>query len=82
MMEIALKYGMTIVGPNSAGFINTIGVSPCWFPNVPISSSTKGIAVVSKSGGVMSYVYRFGIARKPISQSDRSRNLLQRHIKL
>lgn len=61
--EIALKYGMTVVGPNSAGFVNTEGVSPCWFPSVPLPSSTKGIAIVSQSGGVMSYVYRYGIRR-------------------
>ncbi len=62
--EIAIKYGMTVVGPNSAGFVNTEGAAPCWFPSVPVPPSTKGIAIVSQSGGVMSYVYRYGIRRK------------------
>lgn len=62
--EIALKYRMTVVGPNSAGFVNTKGVAPCWFPSVPVPSSTEGIGIVSQSGGVMSYVYRYGTRRK------------------
>ncbi len=61
--ETALKYGMTVVGPNSAGFVNTEGIAPCWFPSVPIPSSTKGIGIISQSGGIMSYVYRYGIRR-------------------
>lgn len=62
--EIAREYGMTVVGPNSAGFVNTQGLAPCWLPSVPAPSSTKGIAIVSQSGGVMSYVYRYGTRRK------------------
>ena len=62
--NIARDYGMTVVGPNSGGFINTVGLSLFWAPNAPIPPSTEGIGMVSQSGGVMTHVYRLGVVRK------------------
>ena len=62
--NIAQNYGMTVVGPNSGGFINTAGLSLFWAPNAPIPPSTSGIGMVSQSGGIMTHVYRLGVVRK------------------
>ncbi len=62
--NIAESHGMTLIGPNSGGFINTVGLSLFWAPNAPVPLSTSGIGMVSQSGGIMTYVYRLGVVRK------------------
>jgi acetyltransferase len=64
MREIAREFSMIVVGPNSSGFINTEGLSPCWLPNMPVPSSTSGVGIISQSGGMLSNVYRLGVLRK------------------
>lgn len=62
--NIAHEYGMTVIGPNSGGFINSAGLSLFWAPNAPVPPSTSGIGMVSQSGGIMTYVYRLGVVRR------------------
>ena len=61
VVEVAERHGMTIVGPNGEGFLNsslpiTASFSPAVvgldMPLRPPESKSGGIAVISHSGGV------------------------------